>query len=227
MGLQEPLSVLFSLLNGYPHLIWFVSPSKRQKFAPENDHPVYRKVLLFSSIVGINTWWWSAVFHARDNWWTERLDYHFATVHMATYFLLAVVRLALLINPRRVTDTLMVTFVALLLWIARHVWWLNMIHFDYGYNMLVTGIVVAMQVVAWLVWAILARRKGAPHWKMICKFQACLLSFALLETFDFPPVWGWLDAHACWHGLTVGLVFYWYQFLQEDAKWRKKEANVV
>jgi hypothetical protein len=224
LGVQEPLSALFSLLNAYPHAKWLLTPRLREMYAPKHDiDPAYRNLLLAASCVGVNTWWWSFVFHTRDMWWTERLDYHFATVHMATYFVLACVRVVLLLRPKQVRPALLGFSLFMLVVIAHHVWYLNFVHFDYGYNMLVTGIVVALQVCAWLVWAFAAKTKGAPHWQMICKFQALLVCFALLETFDFPPVFfGLLDAHACWHGLTIGLVFYWYRFLTEDAKWRNK-----
>ena len=41
---------------------------------------------------------------------------------------------------------------------------------------------------------------------------------ALLEIFDFPPLWGLLDAHALWHVCTVPLPSIWYAFIQEDAR---------
>jgi len=226
LGVQEPLSTLFSLLNGFPHLRELVVRERRRRYVPEGGDPAYRVLLLAGCVVGVNTWLWSAVFHAKDTWWTERLDYHFATVHMGTMLLLAVGRLALLFQPTRVRSILVATSLVTLGGIARHVWWLNAVHFDYGYNMLVTGIVVVAQALTWVAWAAAARTRGAAHWWMVCVFQACLLGFASFEAFDFPPVGGWLDAHAVWHGLTVPLVFLWYQFQEADAKWRVKHDDV-
>jgi hypothetical protein len=227
LGVQEPLSTAFSFLNGCPHALWLLRRGNRVRYALPDDLPVVRNMLLFSSAVGVNTWIWSTAFHARDNWWTERLDYHFATLHMATFLWVALVRLQAQLDPSKTMLTAASTGAVLGLWLMRwvpwpslppaiharrarrHVYWLNAVHFDYGYNMLATGAVVGLQVLAWLVWALVARSQGAAHWSMVCKFQLCLVCFALLEAFDFPPLWGWLDAHAAWHGLTVPLVVYW------------------
>src|SRR5690606_5116499 len=74
LGMQEPLSVLFSLLNLVPHAMHLLIPSKRNKFAPLFD-PL-RSMLLAAAGIGCLAWTASAVFHCRDNFVTEKLDYH-------------------------------------------------------------------------------------------------------------------------------------------------------
>ena len=59
-GMQEPASVAFSLLNLWAHVR---GASKIRKRVPES-HPM-RSYYLLLSIVGINAWIWSAVFHTR------------------------------------------------------------------------------------------------------------------------------------------------------------------
>jgi hypothetical protein len=49
-------------------------------------------------------------------------------------------------------------------------------------------------------------------------FQCWFGLSAMMEIFDFPPIYGMFDAHSLWHACTVPLGFYWYIFLQEDAK---------
>ena len=62
----------FSVLNALPHLDYVLR--RRARYAPRlAARPVLRPVLLGYSAVALNTWLWSAVFHARDTWWTERL----------------------------------------------------------------------------------------------------------------------------------------------------------
>jgi hypothetical protein len=44
----------------------------------------------------------------------------------------------------------------------------------------------------------------------------------LLEIYDFPPLWGILDAHAIWHATTVPITYLWWSFIKDDATFRTK-----
>jgi hypothetical protein len=59
-GMQEPASVLFSLLNLYAH---WAGAQKFRRRVPE-DQPL-RKYYLAYAYVSMNAWFWSAVFHTR------------------------------------------------------------------------------------------------------------------------------------------------------------------
>lgn len=59
-GLQEPASVLFSLLNLLAHMNGFIRV--RKKVSP--GHPMRGYYLKFA-LVSINAWLWSTVFHSR------------------------------------------------------------------------------------------------------------------------------------------------------------------
>jgi hypothetical protein len=59
---------------------------------PKDYH--FRKPTIVFAFVAINTWIWSAVFHARDTPLTEKLDYFFATFHVLFSTLLALMRYA-------------------------------------------------------------------------------------------------------------------------------------
>ena len=41
----------------------------------------------------------------------------------------------------------------------------------------------------------------------------------LTQVLDFPPLWGLVDAHACWHAATVPMVPLLHRFIQGDAQW--------
>lgn len=60
VGMQEPASVLFSLCNLWSHLIGF--RQVRRKLS--NTHPM-KKLYLLWSILSMNAWFWSAIFHTR------------------------------------------------------------------------------------------------------------------------------------------------------------------
>ena len=50
-------------------------------------------VLVSSNLqVSMHTWFWSAVFHSRDLYWTERLDYFSAASMIVSALLLQFVR---------------------------------------------------------------------------------------------------------------------------------------
>ena len=60
MGMQEPSSVVFSMGNLWVHYRGF----KRIKRIVNDGHPMKRFMLLWS-VVSMNAWVWSAVFHTR------------------------------------------------------------------------------------------------------------------------------------------------------------------
>jgi len=224
LGIQEPFSTLFSLLNAVPHvreLLW-----RQDKLAPTRLNPTLRFISISGLFVAINTWIWSTAFHARDTWFTERMDYHFATLHMMFYLWYAVCRLTLHLQPKQVFSVTLWSGLFLGGVFAHHVYFMNFVRFDYGWNMIITGASVVVQFILWMVWALLTLRypsgaspsKSRAVAKMVIKFQLSLLSFAAFEAFDFPPLFDQLDAHAIWHGLTVALGFYWYQFREADAQ---------
>lgn len=59
-GMQEPASVLFSLFNFWSHLVGF----RRVKRRLPQTHPMRRLYMLWS-VLSMNAWFWSAVFHTR------------------------------------------------------------------------------------------------------------------------------------------------------------------
>ena len=70
LGVQEPFSVLFSLLNGYAHVVGL----RRVRAELPRNHPMAAYYVGFARI-GMLCWAMSALFHTRDSELTERLDY--------------------------------------------------------------------------------------------------------------------------------------------------------
>ena len=73
LGIQEPASVFFSILNIFVHYNGILQ--FRHHVRP--DAPLYKLWHTFS-VICINAWTWSTVFHARDYPITELFDYVFA-----------------------------------------------------------------------------------------------------------------------------------------------------
>ena len=78
-----------------------------------------------------------------------------------------------------------------------------------------TGGVV--QIFSWLYWAY-ENRSTRRYSRKIVFYVVGGMMAALLEVNDFPPLWGLVDAHCIWHGLTPWLVFVLYSFLADDSK---------
>ncbi|KAJ1569451.1 hypothetical protein HK405_004614 [Cladochytrium tenue] len=96
LGMQEPASVLFSVLNGLAHYTGYRRlgrlAARARATGGGGGWPTvwwYRA----NAVVAMNAWVWSVVFHSRDVWWTERMDYFSAIASILVNLHVAVVRL--------------------------------------------------------------------------------------------------------------------------------------
>lgn len=79
---------------------------------------------------------------------------------------------------------------------------------------------MTMAVSQLLIWAIWASVSSHPaRWKLWVVVVGEGLAM-VLETFDFPPFKGYMDAHALWHATTIPLAFLWWSFIRDDAEFR-------
>lgn len=214
-GIQEPASVLFSILNGYMHYKYLPA---LQKQIP-NSYPL-KKLYIGWSIIGINTWIWSTMFHIRDFPLTEKLDYYSAGFGILYSLYYAIIRLFYIRNALVIKA---LTIVCVILFIS-HISYLSFIRFDYGYNMLACIVIGTIQTNLWLWWSILqytplGDAKRRPY-AWLAGFSVIAVSCAMaLEVFDFPPWFGVIDAHSLWHAATIPLVAVWYKFLLKDTSY--------
>ncbi|RKP27101.1 Per1-like-domain-containing protein [Syncephalis pseudoplumigaleata] len=216
LGMQEPASVLFSLLNGYGH--WRYLPRIMERISP---HYYMRKDLILYAIVGLNIWLWSAVFHVRDTPFTEKLDYFSAGLGILYGLYLVVRRVWRVRSP---LAHLAIVMVCVGCYFA-HVTYLTIRpRFDYSYNMAVCASVGLLHNLVWLGWTIRHYKSRPYAWRAAA--LVIYVTFAMsLELFDFAPLLWILDAHALWHAATVPLVFWWYQFLLLDYEWEMRQMG--
>jgi hypothetical protein len=222
-GCQEPFSALFSLSNMAPNIYYVF---KTDLFAPKDDDITLRRMLIASCFIAMNTWWWSFVYHSKETDLTEKLDYNFATLHMATFLQMSVIRVIYEFDLNRLLAWL--SAFLLLIFVAYHIWFLNFVDFDYGYNTRIMSYVIVSQLFMWFAWFGIIRRRfhhDAQHASMIIKFQLTLVGIVSLELLDFPPIGNHIDAHSLWHCFTCPLTIYWYKFLIADAKWRRSRRK--
>jgi len=207
LGLQEPASVLFSVLNLLSHLFmvnWFI------KLVPDTA-PMYR-VWFFYSLVSMNAWVWSTVFHARDTPLTEMLDYFCAFSTVLCSLLAFVLRAITAVQDLLPRAVIVVAFLG---FYVNHVISMATVKFDYGYNMKVNVIVGGLNCVCWLVWFWIHRRTGDHVRKGTMAILALTLSVCL-ELVEFTPLLWSVDSHALWHLVTAPLPILWYQFAAGD-----------
>lgn len=214
-GIQEPASVLFSILNGLMHLTYFKAMTVHI-----SDEYYLKKFYLGASIVGMNAWLWSTVFHTRDTPWTEKLDYYSAGLYILYSLYTAMIRIFYL----RGKITLWVWTVFCSSLYVMHVGYLSSLtRFDYGYNMTACIVIGSLQTSAWLVWSVLqytglGKVERRPF-AWMAGVSVVLVSCAMcLEVFDFPPYKNVLDAHSLWHAATIPLTPLFYKFLIHDSK---------
>ncbi|TFY72548.1 hypothetical protein EVG20_g483 [Dentipellis fragilis] len=237
-GAQEPASVVFSLLN----LLFHVWGRGEVRETMSNDHPMKRYYMTWS-IISINAWIWSAVFHTRDTPITEKLDYFSAALAIMYSLYFSVIRLFHLYPVRRrnplsgasrSVDKPFLFYVwtaACTFTYVAHVSYLSLApRFDYTYN-IIFGLVLGMtHNILWLAYALPASlslfRRFATQPKSYRPFyaneaaKAVILTTAAtcLELFDFPPWKRIIDAHSLWHLATAPLVVLWYDFLLMDSQ---------
>ena len=90
--------------------------------------------------------------------------------------------------------------------------------FDFGYNMLVMMGLAQVFICVNLRFCWLGLDSRPYVWRLLL-FLSLLSAAFLLEVFDFPPVYGVVDAHALWHAATAGLGWLWYAYCKDDAAW--------
>ncbi|THH08699.1 hypothetical protein EW145_g2519 [Phellinidium pouzarii] len=226
LGMQEPASVLFSLLNLWVHVRGYNTVKKR---VPDG-HPSKSFVMAWS-VVSMNAWVCSAIFHTRDKPITEKLDYFSAALVFIVALYTAVARFFFLGHPRR--QHLYVLWGALcVLTYGLHVTYLSVLpRFDYTYNIIFNLVLGLAHNFLWLLYTfpesytVIRRfppsaipRRYRPRCASKVALCAVLTMAAMsLELFDFPPIERILDAHALWHAATVPITALWYSFQVEDA----------
>lgn len=73
------------------------------------------------------------------------------------------------------------------------------------------------QLLIWAVWAGVTRHPS--RWKLWVVVVGGGLAM-LLDIYDFPPYWGFVDGHALYHATSIPLTYLWWSFIRDDAEFR-------
>jgi len=207
LGVQEPASAVFSVLNLLSHVAMLMYFRARVPSAA----PLFL-VWHFYSLSNVNAWLWSTVFHVRDTNFTEMMDYFSAIFMVLTSLFAVCVRVPAAQHRRRVGCC---AGAVLLCFFIYHVHYLAFVSFDYNYNMKANVIAGLLNAAGWVWWSWRVRKRQRYVWKAVVSI-VWLSTMLLLELLDFPPL-GWtLDAHSLWHLGTILIPVLWYRFLVAD-----------
>lgn len=211
-GIQEPVSVLASVLNLISNLYMINKMRKRMLIkAPFK--------LLWNSfgMVCVNAWIWSSIFHTRDTLFTEMMDYFSAFALILFQFNSFFVRVLKLRKSPNAQFLRYSINLFCMMYYLYHIYYLSSVKFDYGYNMKMNIIFGALNSLCWIVWSIYNYYANKMHYVWRCALSVILFDvFMTLEVFDFSPIFWSIDSHALWHITTVIIPFFWYQFLIDD-----------
>ncbi|KAK4875968.1 hypothetical protein RN001_012390 [Aquatica leii] len=213
LGLQEPASVVFSLLNLYMHLKMIM----KFRFKVHSDTPTYLLWHIFC-IVSVNAWFWSTIFHARDFPFTELMDYScaFSLVLISCYCMC----MRILRNAPQIL--LMILTIMFMGFFFNHTVYLSTGQFSYSYNMELNIAIGGLTAFCWFAWCVWNRKRQPYTWK--CALFVTLAAVStLLELIDQPPLFFIYDFHSLWHLSTVPLTMLFYNFIIDDCKYLRKE----
>jgi len=207
LGMQEPASVIFSVMNLVANVYminWFV------KVVPSSA-PMYG-IWVLNSVIAINAWFWSSIFHTRDTYFTEMMDY-FCAFSTVLFSLLSFV-FRTLVNSHEGIPKILIFFGFIMFYVT-HVYSMISVKFDYGYNMKVNVLVGGLNCLCWLVWFYKNKNNGGHIQKGSWAVIALTISVTL-ELLEFTPILWSVDSHALWHLVTSPLPILWYSFAAED-----------
>ena len=208
MGMQEPFSVLFSLLNFLAHQNGL---DKIRTHIPQS-YPL-RKYYIAFGYFGLASWIFSMIFHTRDFNLTEKLDYFAAGASVFYGLYYTPIRVFRLDRRTPVKQSLLRiwTVVCAALFIG-HVSYLFFWTWDYTYNMAANVAAGIVQNVLWSWFSIKSYRELKKPWAAWPGLIVAWIILAMsLELLDFPPIGFMVDAHSLWHLGTVGPTMWWYK----------------
>ncbi|XP_044468230.1 post-GPI attachment to proteins factor 3-like [Mangifera indica] len=217
-GIQEPVSVAVSALNlsiqFHGWLSFFILLNYKLPLRPDKKaYYEYTGLWHIYGILAMNFWFWNAVFHSRDVELTEKLGYSSAVALVGFTFILAILRA---FDVRDEASRVMVA-APLIAFVTTHILYLNFFNLDYGLNKKVCVTMGIAQLLIWAVWAGVTRHPS--RWKLWVVVVGGVVAM-LLDIYDFPPYWGFVDAHALYHATSIPLTYLWWSFIRDDAEFR-------
>jgi hypothetical protein len=222
-GIQEPVSMIASLLNLFAHVFMI-----RKMVKTTSYRSPFKSLWYLFGLVSVNAWVWSAIFHTRDLDATEKMDYFSALSLVLFQFNCFFIRTLKL--KKSFLFKLLMYFICTtsFIYFVYHIYYLSFVHFDYGYNMQVNILIGALNSLCWIFWSLYYYFYLNKKYVWRCTLSVLLVDILMaLEIFDFSPILWLLDSHALWHLSTICIPFFWYQFIIDDNYNIDLEGNYI
>ncbi|KAC9112629.1 hypothetical protein E3N88_46341 [Mikania micrantha] len=164
---------------------------------------------------------------------TEKLNYSSAAAILGFSLIVAILRA---FSVRSEATRVMVA-APLIAFVTTHILYLNCYQFDYGCEFEGMRLIVdtdknrvssiptnevcltlaVAQLLVWVVWAGVSNHPS--RWKIrLVSVGECLIVF--FQIYDFPPFWGFLDAHGISHAIAIPISYIWWGFIHDDGVYR-------
>lgn len=234
LGIQELFSVLFSIGNFIPNYLGFKLLWKHYNIELKKNNQEF--VILYwtymlVAVASMCAWTASTLFHWKDTWNRERMDYLFAGMTVLTGMYAILVRFFKLYKMEKTLHRKVLAVICIFLYFS-HVTRL-LLSWSYSYNMRANVVCGLIQNFLWVYLSCSQfnkiRNKKLPiigniknkeyNWTLIPIALVMSVVFGMLfELFDFPPYFQLLDAHAMWHFVTIWPYLWWYPYMVKDSQ---------
>mmetsp|Transcript_26123 Transcript_26123/g.36010 ORF Transcript_26123/g.36010 Transcript_26123/m.36010 type:complete len:348 (+) Transcript_26123:1-1044(+) len=233
-GIEEPASVIFSLLNAVYHLKFSAAYILRGISGIKSEigcHPQIASWIFLYSTAATLAWVMSSIYHSKKTPYATELDLTFAMGVLVTGLLVVIRRLMGLrcINYIQGCSLFLVGFFGFAIR-AKGIFDGSVSFSSHMYSSIALFVITTTLWCYWacfydensLIWTQRRTSDMMTHSKQRRARWLCLLCniwlllAALLEVLDFPPIWGIFDAHSLWHAATIPLGPLWYYFWELD-----------
>lgn len=233
-GIQELFSTIFSIGNFIPNYWGFKLLRKQYQIQARKNNYEFTSLYFAYILVTVSSmcaWTFSTLFHLKDTWNRERLDYFFAGLTVLTGFYAIIVRFFALYKKDNTLKRRLFGAVCVLMYIYHVLRLLD--DWSYTYNMQANVVIGLLQNVLWVSLAISQFKKFSRgnltlaenlnnkevNWTLTPIFLVFSVIFGMsFELFDFPPIFQLIDAHAMWHFVTIWPQLYWYPYMVRDTE---------
>lgn len=233
-GIQELFSTLFSIGNFIPNYWGFQLLWKHYKLETKKGNSEFVTLYgtyIIVSIISMCAWFFSTLFHLKDTWDRERLDYFFAGMTVLSGFYAIVVRFFKLYKIENTFKRNVIAVVCILMYVG-HITRL-LVDWSYTYNMQANVIIGILQNFLWVYLSCIQFKKISNknlsfienlknkdvNWTLSPIALVVSVLFGMsFEIFDFPPVFELVDAHAMWHFVTIWPTIWWYPYMVKDSE---------
>ncbi|OAG28811.1 hypothetical protein NEDG_00950 [Nematocida displodere] len=204
--IQELVSSLFSLVSLVVGLAYFFRVmAERRKQSQETQR--YLSVVAGSLAVHSVCWLCSALFHLRDCYLTQCLDYLCAMLSILSIMYISLCRLYQ-------------SYLGPLLFLGgfffAHAYYLLGVEFNFLYNSVVCGLLMSGNVILWWRWY--RQISSQAHSRVLSLGGSGMVIASLFQVIDFGPVLFLIDSHSLWHVLAALYTGVFYHFLLVDAQ---------